>query len=458
MGRFFGKALIIDNDARFVEGIKTEFKLLEDYPCFVTKTFQEATKILKQPKHNIRVVFLSSSISMSGGLNELKEIRTSRPFLPIFLISHHPEREPKAILNNEDGFYKIIIAPKNFSFLTKEIDTLFISKETWADIQASEEKKNIEINLVKDRFIAVPLSDYVLTPKSFFNIFIQLGETKFVKILNAGDAFDKDLFETYARKGITHFYLADEEHKKYIRLCEELSKKVINDQEIKSSKKIHNILNFGNNIAQSLIHTGISEEKLDIANTFLNQSVHLIKNMKMKNESLKKFIETVGLKEHNATVSFLASMIANQVGLESIKSVKIAGITALLHDIGLYDLNPDFNESELENLDHKQQDIFDQHEKHGGQILRKSGNFDEVIYQAVENHHMRRRGSDHTRRTNNINMVTEIIGAADELHNIVITKKINDTVMNEFLTTNLKRFSPQIEKAILELLNKAKST
>ena len=217
-------------------------------------------------------------------------------------------------------------------------------------------------------------------------------------------------------------------------------------------------MNFGNNIAQSLIHTGISEEKLDIANTFLNQSVHLIKNMKMKNESLKKFIETVGLKEHNATVSFLASMIANQVGLESIKSVKIAGIAALLHDIGLYYLNPDFNESELENLDHKQQDIFDQHEKHGGQILRKSGNFDEVIYQAVENHHMRRRGSDHTRRTNNINMVTEIIGAADELHNIVITKKINDTVMNEFLTTNLKRFSPQIEKAILELLNKAKST
>lgn len=142
------------------------------------------------------------------------------------------------------------------------------------------------------------------------------------------------------------------------------------------------------------------------------------------------------MKEHNATVSFLV------------------GIAALLHDIGLYDLDPDFKEENLGDLNEEQQRIFDQHQKHGGEILRKCGGFDEVIYQAVESHHMRRRGSDPSRRTNNINMVTEIIGAADELHNLFIGEQLNDIKLQYFTSTNLKNFSPQIEKAVMKLLNK----
>jgi putative nucleotidyltransferase with HDIG domain len=185
---------------------------------------------------------------------------------------------------------------------------------------------------------------------------------------------------------------------------------------------------------------------------------NLAEHMKMKNESLKKFLDTIEFKEHNATISFLAGMIANEVGMESLKAVKIVGAAALLHDIGLYDLDPDFKEEDVGQLSEEKQKIFDQHQKHGGELLRKCGGFDEVIYQAVESHHMRRRGSDPNIRMNNINMVTEIIGAADEIHNLIITKRLDDRKMQLFTVTNLKNFSPNVEKAVLKLLDKKKAS
>lgn len=457
MGKFYGKALVIDNNHKFIEAIKEEEKILLEYPCLFAKTFKEATQLLKNPKHNIRVVFLSSSVSPSHGMDELKEVKTSRPLLPVFLISHHPEIEPKEILAPECGFNKVIPGPKDFSPLVKELDGLFLAKEAWTDVAASQEEKDVELTLVDDGYIPTILSDFVVTPKSFFNLFIKLGQSKYIKVLNAGDALQADLLETYAKKGMKYLYISAEEHKKYISFCGEISQKLINRQDVHTSKKIKNVLNLGSNIAQSLIHTGISPDKLDFANTFLNQSVSLIKSMRLRNESIKKFIDSIESKEHSAAVSFLAGIIANEVGIESLKAVKVVGIAALLHDIGLYDLDPEFKEEDLENLTEEQQKIFDRHQKHGGEILRSAGGFDEVIYQAVECHHMRRRGTETSRRTNNINMVTEIIGAADELHNIIANKNADPQKLHFFLAQNIKSFSPQIEKAILKLMQNKKA-
>ena len=161
MGNFFGKALVIDNNVKFVEGIKEEQNLLNDYPCLFSKTFKEASLILKQPKHNIRIIFISSAIGPSHGIDELKEIRIERPLTPIFLISHAPEREPKELMANECGFTKILLSPINYLALIKEIDGLFISKESWVGIVASKEEKNIEliiINLVVNLSLELELN------------------------------------------------------------------------------------------------------------------------------------------------------------------------------------------------------------------------------------------------------------------------------------------------------------
>jgi putative nucleotidyltransferase with HDIG domain len=454
MAKFFGKVLVIDTNFKFVESIKEEGKLLSDYPCLFAKTLQDGIVFLKQNTLNIRVVFISNKIGSTQGTEEFSKLKEANPNIPLVLLLHNPERVPRDVEDNNPGYVNIIRGPKKFSSLTDQIDEMFTSKETWTDIEATKEAKEIELQLVDEGYIPIPLDDFIISDTSFFNVFIKLGPSKFIKILNAGDSFQEGLIQNYSQKGIAHFHIPKEEHKKYIRLCEEMTKKDMRNDKAETKQKLRNVINFGANIAQSLSRTGISQESLDIANTFLNQSVSLMKNMKMKSESLKRFIDTIESREHTATVSFIAGMIANEVGIESLKAIKIVGTAALLHDIGLYESNPDFKEEEPDKWTDEDRKIFNEHQIKGGEILRKCGGFDAVIYQAVENHHMRRRGPDPAYRSNNLNMVTEIIGAADELYNIVISQHADEAKIQQFMKKNLKNFSQEIERAVVKILQK----
>jgi hypothetical protein len=67
---------------------------------------------------------------------------------------------------------------------------------------------------------------------------------------------------------------------------------------------------------------------------------------------------------------------------------------------------------------------------------------------------MRRRGPDPAYRSNNLNMVTEIIGAADELYNIVISQHADEAKIQQFMKKNLKNFSQEIERAVVKILQK----
>jgi len=199
MINFYGNALVIDNDLKFLEVLKGEQKLLENYPCFFSKNFKEASIILKQSKHNIRIIFLSSGISPSKGLEELKEIKKDHQEIPICFVSHKPERDPKELFETDQGFVKILKKPKSYSDFVGIIEELFKPKESWTGIEASKEQKDVELNLSDEAYIPTLLSDFIFTPKSFFNVFIRLGPAKFIKVLNSGDALQKDLIDNYAK-------------------------------------------------------------------------------------------------------------------------------------------------------------------------------------------------------------------------------------------------------------------
>lgn len=454
MAKIFGNVLIIDSNNLFVQKVKDCQNLLEKYPCVYAKSLSEASKILKMSKYQVRAIFLSKSIGTSKGVDELREIRKIKPDIPVFLVSHEKKGAQPEVLNPELGFHGLIQAPNSFEEFVVELNKTF-TRESWNDISATAEEKFKELTAPDDAYIPTSIVDFSYTEKSFFNLFIKLSPSKFIKIVNAGDPVQESLLEKYLEKGFTDLYIREEEHKKYLTFCDELSKKIVKKQDVSNTKKVINVLNLGANVSKSIILKGITSEKMDFANSFLNQSVSLMRSMRMQHTSLKKLLDIIESNDHSSTVAFLAGLVANEVGFESTKSVKVVGLAALMHDIGLYDLDPNFKEEKLE-FTPQEAEIFANHSRHGASILRKLGNFDEVVCQAVEQHHMRRRGNDPAKRQSNINLVTEIIGVSDVLHHLILRDEKDTECWKNFFETELKNFSPQIEKAVIKILNKDK--
>jgi hypothetical protein len=72
---------------------------------------------------------------------------------------------------------------------------------------------------------------------------------------------------------------------------------------------------------------------------------------------------------------------------------------------------------------------------------------------AVEQHHLRRRATDPAERSNQMNLVSEIVGVADTFHNIVLAKGFSAQNLDYFLNYELGKFSHQIERAMFKILD-----
>jgi len=450
MSAFHGKALLIDQNLKLLSDIKEKGELLERYPFYMVRSFKEAEVLLKNEKYNIRIAFVSTSISSTHGLEEVKLMREMRPAIPLYLISYDPSSEPAEVKGPGIGVQGIIEKPKKFEELIKPLDELF-KGEKWDDVKPDANAKDKELDLKDSDYIRTSLKEFIITKNSFFNLYIRLSGKKYVKIANAGDALTPEILQSYATKGIEYIFVPVEEHKKYLSLCDEMSKQILRKSTASDHVKMDSLLHFGSRLSESYALKGITPEKLDLAESFLSQSVAMVRSLRMQKKEFKDFLDLLEKKEHCSAVTFIASLLGNEVGFESSKCVKVVGLAALMHDIGLYTQSPDFDEEKID-LTESEQVIFDSHALKGAELLRSTGQFDETVIQAVELHHYRRRSSDPTKRSSHINMITEIIGAADEIHNLSLNVKDQNN-WNLFITDRIKDFSPQVEKAVKKVLN-----
>lgn len=443
MSAFHGKFLLIDNNNDFIDSIHRDPVLLLEYPLLIQPTIPNGIKIFQKHKSQIRAVVVSSSFfKTKESLDDLKQQIVG---VPLIFVSHKENIYLKEHFNHD----RHLSEPRSYKELITVLKAFVEKKIDLNNIQESHDEKFVEIKLQDKDFLPIEIDEFLVLPKSHFNVFIRIGSGNYIKIVNAGESGTKDVLERYKTKGFTEIFLPLTEHERYIKLCEKLSSQLICSNDIAPKEKLNSVFKLGGEVSKSLLKVGLEPKNLDFAESFLDQSVSLIKNYQIKDGNLKKFISEIEGNEHSAAVSFLAGVIANELGFESLKSVKLVGIAALVHDIGLHDLSPDADENSLA----PDSEIMLTHASHGANLLRKSGAFEETVCLAVEHHHFRRRGGNSSIRNNNMNLIAEIVGVADLFYNRVLHDGFNPKKLEHFVLIELKTFSPPIEKGFLKILN-----
>jgi putative nucleotidyltransferase with HDIG domain len=450
MAAFFGQCLWIESDLRFLNEAIQDSPLTKQYPCLTMMSLQEGFSLVAKRKHNIRVVFISNLLVQNSDSEIIKKFISDWPELPIVLVKHE-----NSIKNKENTLFdKVLHNPKRYDDFVHYIEEHLSSKYNWHEFKPTAEEKFREIELQDSQYLPLMLNDLIMTSHSHFNIFIKIGQAKYIKILNAGDELKIEFLKTYELKGIEELYLPVAEHEKYIKLCENLSNKIVYGTEAATKVKFQGVMNLGKNISKSIMKTGISQQKLDHAVAFLDQTISVVRQMKMERTVFKNFLDQIDTNDHSSSVAFLAGIIANEMGFESSKSVKLVGIAALFHDIGLYDLDPKFNDESESKMSPEKKEIFLKHSKHGAEIMRDSKCFDEVACLAVEQHHMRRKGSN---AQMNINVVSEVVSVADDFYTFCLQDGYSPQKLDQYVNSSLKNFSPSIEKTMLQLFKEKKA-
>ncbi len=424
---YFGKFLIIENDSKTLDLIQRDKPLLDKFPSSFVRSVFEATTLLEKSGKEIRMIFLSEKISKNSDLTSL----------------------------NNYGIQVSVLDHSGLSYmdLVKIFQKQLNEGHDWRKTANDGAEKDKEISDEDRKYIAIHMRDLVITPKSYFNFYLRLSADKYIKVFNAGDNLSTDEINRYRSKGIDEIFVPKDEHEKFVRLQGSLSTKVVLS-DASHGFKIKTVMKLGANVTNNLLKCGITPDRMDNAQLFLDQTITVLREMKMKNEVVTDYLKNIDQNEHSAAVAFIAGILANHLGFESSKSIKVVGATALLHDIGLYHLDANFKEGE-ELLDEKKKEIFSKHAAHGAEILRSTGAIEEVICHAVENHHHRRMGEHSRKRSSSVNLVTEIVSVSDEFFNTVIHHGYSPEKVRFFMENELKTYSPNVEKAF-RLLTKGK--
>jgi HD-GYP domain-containing protein (c-di-GMP phosphodiesterase class II) len=241
------------------------------------------------------------------------------------------------------------------------------------------------------------------------NIHLKLSQRKFVKIINEGELFTKDILEKYHKKNIKYLYIKRED---LLPFMEEVTKTLLdfyNKNDLSDNVKKEVQLASLDNINESLKSIGLTESTIKLANETISSVMSSFKGTNRLWDYLQnKSKNTTFFSEHSLAVAVLSSAIAEGLEWRTEYTIRKLVMASLLHDIGLENehliyLN-DTKEKGFEELTSLEKKEYLEHPQKGCLILKDFPELPANVDTIIMEHHEGPSGNGFPRKLNSFNI------------------------------------------------------
>lgn len=227
-----------------------------------------------------------------------------------------------------------------------------------------------------------------------FPIYLRLGDSKYVKILNAGESYGPQFLEKYIEKGQTYLYV---DRENFDELALSLYKKplVDFDKNLDESEKRLRRTQF---MQQMVLSVGVTPDVIETAEKDLEKIIEEAKDKKTLSKLLL-ILEKSGSynADHAGLLAYLTAAMCDELGWSTRRSKEKLGFASLFHDVNLADSRlAILNYRSMQGLNHFKPEIQKRYYEHPlkcaelvKEITAKYPQVDTIITQ----HHERPDGS-----------------------------------------------------------------
>ncbi len=423
--------LIVDQDLAFLDQLKSD-PLANAVGALFAKNGKEAQLILANPDLEIAGIFVN--FSLSDGTTDLDCTAVTR-----FARSHQATTPVYALLDpgikveqsdlDKKGIRSALQKPITLSSLVELVAPHAVAFNGAA---ASEKSKkdllDVELSGADSEFVPIIATNFIAGAVSHFSVYVRMATGRFLKVVNAGDAFDPERVQNYLKKGVEFFYLRKEDHEQYVKFNSHISRKVVLENKLPVSFQSTRVMNYGEETFKYLLNQGLNENRLVHAIGFVDNMNSVVMKLSDQVDIMSDLIKDIERYQHGVALTMVASLIAKELGIETASALQTVGLAGLLHDIGLAGALPGMEHLEVQAMSAEQKLIYYAHPRKAAEKLRTVSGIHESMVQAVLHHH-ERKGSktafDPSQdRPKGINGVAEIVGISDEyLHLVYKSKK-----------------------------------
>ena len=241
---------------------------------------------------------------------------------------------------------------------------------------------------VDSSFCKIKVEEFVSSTCLPSDIFIKIGQGKFVKIAHENTAIDISRIRQYKDKHVDYFLVRNTDFYKYTGLNLKLAKAVNNVSTIPPEKKLKLYKHTGEVLVQQVFVSGLDEQLCAEAQNVLNNTLNVVSQSDDLLEVLLIMQESDDqLYNHSVCVSIYSCLIAKKRGWTSNPNQYKLSMAALFHDVGCRELPKELLEKPRIKMTKDEVRFRESHAARSRDILGQIRGFPEDLMQIVYQQH-----------------------------------------------------------------------
>lgn len=268
----------------------------------------------------------------------------------------------------------------------------------------------------EEQYCRIPIQDFVSHEMVRVNVHIRLGSNKYVRVAHKGDVVPTDRVENYKNKGVTFLYAHKEDFAQLVGFNLRVAKRVTPNSRIDFEKRANFIRYTTETILEQINVKGIDAQSYNDAKELMRSYINLI----AESENICDMLDALNshadwVYAHSLGVSVYSIMIAKKMGWTSSLTFFKLGMAALLHDIGLKEVDPQILNKPRISLTHETRHLYETHSVRGREILETLREIPNEIAQIVYEHHESCHGRGYPSKLSKdkIHPLAKIVAVAD---------------------------------------------
>lgn len=278
------------------------------------------------------------------------------------------------------------------SATVEKLDALikgFSSRQRWREVRGGPETGEKEVKAFDDQFTSIKIDEFFCGNLAIFDIYVRLGRNKYLKILNQGEAMERERLENYRdNKNVSELYFLTKDRKVYINFLNDLIRKTIEKNGMGAKAKAGFMGNLTRLMVQEIYAKGIDRDTLDETLEVCENAHKLIESMPSLKAMLNEYIEyDDSVEGHLSLTMIYADAVSQNIGWVGERSRSKILMGALLHDIGKLKLPASLRSKKASELSGKSLEEYRKHCVYGAELLDQVPEVGEPVKQIALQHH-----------------------------------------------------------------------
>jgi putative nucleotidyltransferase with HDIG domain len=289
-------------------------------------------------------------------------------------------------------------------------------------------------------FTKIPIGEFFSSKAVLFDIFVRLSSGRYVKILHAGDVFDRARIDKYKNdKGVEFLYFHNKDRRKFVQFNNFLAKKLINNKQLPSDNKVAVLKNVTEKYIEEVYTVGMKPQVIEQGKQVCENVYNLIE----KDDGLFKLLKSYQAFDptaftHCFLVTLFSSSIIKQFEWQSKTTIETTALACMFHDIGKMSLPKGLLEKKTEDMNEEELEEYKKHPELGLELVEGNRMLNNSVKQIILQHHESFDGTGFPfgKKGASILTLANIVSLADRFVHIMIDQEKQPMEALKHILTN----------------------